>query len=106
APPHRRRHHWDLAPFPTRRSSDLKIARWIGDIRELGIACDGDNLTIGDVRFTVCPWWDGPLVKSRIEAQLRDAALEPAQRWIWRSEEHTSELQSLAYLVCRLLLEN
>src|ERR1041384_5412462 len=24
----------------------------------------------------------------------------------WRSEEHTSELQSLAYLVCRLLLEN
>src|SRR2546425_5831251 len=31
-------------------------------------------------------------------------------RWHWgllgvRSEEHTSELQSLAYLVCRLLLE-
>src|SRR2546425_13094330 len=26
--------------------------------------------------------------------------------WLeWRSEEHTSELQSLAYLVCRLLLE-
>src|SRR2546425_8135615 len=24
---------------------------------------------------------------------------------VWRSEEHTSELQSLAYLVCRLLLE-
>src|SRR3989441_3214688 len=26
-------------------------------------------------------------------------------RSLWRSEEHTSELQSLAYLVCRLLLE-
>src|SRR5205823_14184841 len=26
-------------------------------------------------------------------------------RWAVRSEEHTSELQSLAYLVCRLLLE-
>src|SRR2546425_7249601 len=25
--------------------------------------------------------------------------------WLIRSEEHTSELQSLAYLVCRLLLE-
>src|SRR5205823_13519054 len=25
--------------------------------------------------------------------------------WAGRSEEHTSELQSLAYLVCRLLLE-
>src|SRR5687767_15620848 len=31
----------------------------------------------------------------------------PATRWlaVCRSEEHTSELQSLAYLVCRLLLE-
>src|SRR5229473_1804702 len=27
------------------------------------------------------------------------------RRSVWRSEEHTSELQSLAYLVCRLLLE-
>src|SRR2546425_6177422 len=27
------------------------------------------------------------------------------QASLWRSEEHTSELQSLAYLVCRLLLE-
>src|SRR2546425_8044609 len=28
-----------------------------------------------------------------------------AGEWQHRSEEHTSELQSLAYLVCRLLLE-
>src|SRR5437763_7076847 len=28
-----------------------------------------------------------------------------AARWSWRSEEHTSELQSPMYLVCRLLLE-
>src|SRR3712207_7031261 len=28
-----------------------------------------------------------------------------ADRWIGRSEEHTSELQSRQYLVCRLLLE-
>src|SRR5687767_15616349 len=33
-------------------------------------------------------------------------ALIPARGWRGtRSEEHTSELQSLAYLVCRLLLE-
>src|SRR2546425_3938930 len=29
----------------------------------------------------------------------------PNLSWQVRSEEHTSELQSLAYLVCRLLLE-
>src|SRR3989441_3369580 len=31
--------------------------------------------------------------------------LEKRARRLMRSEEHTSELQSLAYLVCRLLLE-
>ena len=59
-----------------RSAEGEKISRWVGDVRELGIACDGDSLTIGDTLFTVCPWWDGPLVKSRIEAQLRDAAAE------------------------------
>src|SRR3712207_8240076 len=29
----------------------------------------------------------------------------PSTGWTWRSEEHTSELQSRQYLVCRLLLE-
>src|SRR3989441_9746776 len=32
------------------------------------------------------------------------SAVPPVERGV-RSEEHTSELQSLAYLVCRLLLE-
>src|SRR2546425_7961887 len=35
----------------------------------------------------------------------RDADRLSSSRAIDRSEEHTSELQSLAYLVCRLLLE-
>src|SRR3712207_8182289 len=62
--------------------------------------------------------------RSRFEADLPDAAAAIAQRGlhavsrrsaadlallfnvvIWRSEEHTSELQSRQYLVCRLLLE-
>src|SRR2546425_7710377 len=38
------------------------------------------------------------------EGAQRVANLEKAVRKI-RSEEHTSELQSLAYIVCRLLLE-
>src|SRR2546425_6709643 len=36
------------------------------------------------------------IMRERLGSDLRDVA---------RSEEHTSELQSLAYLVCRLLLE-
>src|SRR3712207_8812002 len=34
-----------------------------------------------------------------------DWAPLPAAPGLWRSEEHTSELQSRQYLVCRLLLE-
>src|SRR2546423_14599007 len=46
------------------------------------------------------------------ESMSRAAYMLPSGRWGQRmgdapvrSEEHTSELQSLAYLVCRLLLE-
>ncbi len=60
-----------------------KIARWIMEVRDLGIACDGDDLRIGDTLFTICPWWDGPMVKERLAAQLRVAAGRRRQRWIW-----------------------
>src|SRR5687767_15736798 len=39
-------------------------------------------------------------VRPAVRGSLRRAGAE-----VSRSEEHTSELQSLAYLVCRLLLE-
>jgi Icc-related predicted phosphoesterase len=60
-----------------------KIARWISDVRELGIACDGDTLAIGETIFSICPWWDGPLVRAAIDRQLSDAAAQRAARWIW-----------------------
>src|SRR2546425_2857056 len=39
------------------------------------------------------------------EARQEKGGSRPPARVLVRSEEHTSELQSLAYLVCRLLLE-
>src|SRR3712207_8604701 len=50
------------------------------------------------------------LLIARVETQLanKDMALEitpAAKKLLARSEEHTSELQSRQYLVCRLLLE-
>src|SRR2546425_12549260 len=44
------------------------------------------------------------LTASNISGLLLSAAVF-SQIFLLRSEEHTSELQSLAYLVCRLLLE-
>src|SRR5438445_5655243 len=53
-----------------------------------------------------------PGIKTEIACGQRDASIE-GERWVLRkigiavgrSEEHTSELQSRQYLVCRLLLE-
>src|SRR5205823_15102789 len=75
----------DLHSFPTRRSSDL-------DQQGAAPATDKDELEI----------------ECSAAAPLRaheDVAKRAAEYMRPRSEEHTSELQSLAYLVCRLLLE-
>jgi Icc-related predicted phosphoesterase len=66
-----------------RNAEGEKYSRWISEVRELGIACDGDDLLIGDTLFTVCPWWDGPLLRQRIDAQLGAAATKAARHWIW-----------------------
>src|SRR2546425_6946978 len=46
----------------------------------------------------------GPAVTCPAPRRAGQVTAGPARKWL-RSEEHTSELQSLAYLVCRLLLE-
>src|SRR2546425_4808630 len=60
------------------------------------------GLTQEQMARTVFPL--GELTKEEVRAIARRAALPVAEK-PERSEEHTSELQSLAYLVCRLLLE-
>src|SRR5205823_9823190 len=52
--------------------------------------------------------WEGRLLAKSRSGQTGNADRIPERSKIsvgMRSEEHTSELQSLAYLVCRLLLE-
>ena len=57
--------------------------RWLGEVRELGIACDGDSLNIGDTLFTVCPGGTVRSSSSGIDEQLRQAAAGQPKRWIW-----------------------
>src|SRR5205823_12865510 len=80
----------DLHSFPTRRSSDLRDVRDPGPLVHPG-----------------SPGWQQPVAPHR-KKNPRLPVLEHEQHRRHRddrSEEHTSELQSLAYLVCRLLLE-
>ena len=68
----------------SRGEAGEKVARWIQDMRALNIASDGDSVVIDDTLFTICPWWDGPVVRAALLAQIEgDALRRQGRRWIW-----------------------
>src|SRR3712207_7366593 len=85
----------DFPSFPTRRSSNL----------------DGDHDSLAGSQPAAIHHRDQPGHPGRRGRLDEDALLRGEVRLsaqdlgIGRSEEHTSELQSRQYLVCRLLLE-
>src|SRR5205823_7083521 len=103
---HLHRHHQDLQSFPTRRSSDLPQPK--NEYKKMtmkpqghhGLQTNGTNMKSLNTTLSALA------LKSALTATVLAllVAASPAQGRN-RSEEHTSELQSLAYLVCRLLLE-
>src|SRR2546425_6787177 len=60
-------------------------------------------------QFRVDASWPKPLPSVNghqwVTGEVGGSCMTPDDHVVTRSEEHTSELQSLAYLVCRLLLE-
>src|SRR2546425_9696146 len=79
--------------YPERDVPDLGAEAVLGALKDAG-------LSIKDVELMAagCLFQANAMVGQRILQEV-------GQTSIPRSEEHTSELQSLAYLVCRLLLE-
>src|SRR5205823_13795594 len=93
-------HPHALHSFPTRRSSDLPFWRRSGDdAAALLRKADSEY----DSLRKRCEKFDSELMATLTKAGGEKYAQICALAY--RSEEHTSELQSLAYLVCRLLLE-
>src|SRR3712207_8099740 len=93
------------------RSSDAVVGpRWsvagVGQTREVHRVVDGRERVEAPLRVgedCQCPAWrTWPSHRRSEELRTPPAAQERSSR---RSEEHTSELQSRQYLVCRLLLE-
>src|SRR5205823_12538713 len=95
-----------LHSFPTRRSSDLAL-------RLHEAAVDAGALLHPHAHEH---WHIAFVVAERVGLHADEELIARRDRWIvrisyrlrcveevGRSEEHTSELQSLAYLVCRLL---
>src|SRR5262245_65026965 len=86
-----------LHSFPTRRSSDLQTHACKCPSRRPAMPA---HLPRADRRYAAARRRRATIATPAVLAHR--ARREPARR---RSEEHTSELQSLRHLVCRLLLE-
>jgi Icc-related predicted phosphoesterase len=60
-----------------------KTADWLDGVRSAALAVDGDSVVVDDVLFTLCPWWDGPHARARLERELDERARQRSGRWIW-----------------------
>jgi Icc-related predicted phosphoesterase len=60
-----------------------QIAGWLQRSRSRAVHSDGASIDLDSIRFTVCPWWDGPITRDAVAAQLAAAALDRPERWIW-----------------------
>jgi Icc-related predicted phosphoesterase len=58
-------------------------AGWLNRLRVGGLHTDGESVDVDGVRFTVCPWWDGPQTRELVDAQLSAAAVGRPRRWVW-----------------------
>ena len=60
-----------------------QVARWLASSGHAALHLDRTSLDLEDTRFTVCPWWDGPVTRDEVGEQLRDAAVDRPARWVW-----------------------
>jgi len=66
-----------------RNEADESVARWIRESKAEGLFVDGDSLELAGALVTLCPWWDGPVTRAELEAQLTQAQQSVQGRWIW-----------------------
>src|SRR3712207_7857230 len=86
-----------LFPYTTLFRSHGRLGGGVAG-RQDGYQAGMENLSQVDLRFS------GEAVQAGDYVNLSAVHSEGRHLWLARSEEHTSELQSRQYLVCRLLL--
>jgi Icc-related predicted phosphoesterase len=67
----------------SRNTADESVAHWLLEAKMPGLFADGDSIELGDHLVTVCAWWDGPMSRAELEAQLAADAARPKRRWVW-----------------------
>jgi Icc-related predicted phosphoesterase len=67
----------------SRSAADESIAAWLQAARAERVHVDFDHVDLDGTLITICPWWDGPVSRAELEAQLAADAARPKSRWIW-----------------------
>src|ERR1035438_10928554 len=102
-------HLASLYPHSTPQAWQQKLNN--GDVTLNGVTATGsESVTLGQTLVWNRPPWIEPVSPQHFEVLFEDPHLLAVNKpsglpTLPRSEEHTSELQSLRHLVCRLLLE-
>ena len=60
-----------------------QVAAWLQEARPGAVHTDGRSVDVGAVRFTACPWWDGPTTRDAVGEQLAAAAPDRPATWVW-----------------------
>jgi Icc-related predicted phosphoesterase len=66
-----------------RNAADESVSRWIRTAGAERLHVDGDSFDLGDLRITVCPWWDGTTSRLELESLLEREAAVAQGRWMW-----------------------
>jgi Icc-related predicted phosphoesterase len=60
-----------------------QVAGWLRASGGDNVHVDGMSFDTDATRFTICPWWDGPLTRQAVADQLAAAAVDRPDRWVW-----------------------
>jgi Icc-related predicted phosphoesterase len=66
-----------------RNATQEYIARWLQRVRSAGLVVDGASATLGEVKVSVCPWWDGPVSQAEMRTFLRAERVGAPPAWLW-----------------------
>jgi Icc-related predicted phosphoesterase len=60
-----------------------QVAGWLQRAARDRVVVDGATADLDGIRFTACPWWDGPLTRAEVDEQLSEAGADPPATWVW-----------------------
>lgn len=67
-----------------RDEADEAVVTWFEDVRTESAHADGEHVALsGGGMVTLCPWWDGPATRAKLETLLLAARRPAIGPWIW-----------------------